>query len=160
MRYLQVNVSGSEWAFMPIIAEQIAELVNLRKLAISEVGHKITRRSMTEYLNCTGRPPASWPASQASWDQLTGIKLARDTYAYLYPLFAKVIREQGTEKLAEMVEFDLSCSSSCIDSIWPRGHRMDMERRFAHRRLCSTEQWISISRAMADEVVRLLETDT
>lgn len=158
LRHFQVNVSDSEWALMPGIAIQIAQLVNLKKLEIAGLGEKTNCRDISKYLISTGRPPSAWHVTLASWDKLTGIKLARDTYPFLYPLFAQVIRDQGVGKLAEMIEFD----SDPWKFLWSSRswrHFEDKFYRFKSMPL-STERRISRGAAMADEVVKLLEQDT
>lgn len=92
IRWVQVDVAEKEWPLMPAMAHLFLQLRFIEHLEISGLGKTTGFREIGRYLRETDRPVCYWPVTIESFDKIRGIKLARDTYPFMYPLYNPVIR--------------------------------------------------------------------
>lgn len=158
LQRVEVQVAETDWMCMPGISAQIGQLVGLKKLTIRGFGGK-TNRDICRYLVSTNRPAQGWKVNVASWDKLTGIKIARDLYPYLFPLFHKIVHERGVDGLAKLMEFEGSpwgsnnsnghCSTArTFIPVQNEGDPKAEERRILR------------ATTMSQEIVKLMEQDS
>lgn len=94
LRHVEVSVGTSEWNMMQAIAALLLKCRFLNVLVIHGLCEVTSSRCVGKYLNTTVNPLASWPVTKKSFDQIQGVKLARDMYPFMYPLFNPIIRKQ------------------------------------------------------------------
>lgn len=94
IRHVEVMVGSNEWNMMPAIAALLAKLRFLDTLVIHGICEYTSNRCVGRHLNGGDKPLNGWPVSEESFDKIHGIKLARDMYPFLYPLFNPIIRAQ------------------------------------------------------------------
>lgn len=161
LRHIALRVEAQEWPLMLGISVQMCQLVSLSTLSLSEVtcSHG---REFEGYLRHTNRPPTEeyWgEQSIVMWDKLTGIKLAKDLYAPMFPLFRKVISERGVDGLARMIE--CKANYRCHGHFWPTDPIFKTFEAFKNfwRAPDTKERQILRATSMAQEFVRLIGLD-
>lgn len=160
LRQVEVIVRESEWNLMPGVSAQMASLVNIEKLSVLGLSHKTSGRNFVKYLSETKRPISGWEVCLESFDKLSGLKLARDTYPYLYPLFRKVVRDRGVEQLAGMLDLRVSKSQEAWWPIWRWHPWGDRTKATQFKNMAETAERRSVRyAAVGEEIVRLLEGD-
>lgn len=84
---VELFVANNEWKLMPGIAAKLPTFTNLTRLKISGLSLKHGMRDFVKYLDDTGRNINSFPDTIEAWDKLMGMKLARDTYPFMFPYY-------------------------------------------------------------------------
>lgn len=169
LQHIEARVGDAEWGLMPGVAEQIAQLSNLESLKLVGLNYRTSGRDLYRYLDQTKRPMQEWAVNLESMDKMKGIKLARDTYPFLFPLYKAVVQDRGVEMLAELVHCEEARRhgirrwtptwSNWYDIAGRRCPKFDKLMGQFH--VEPTKERKAITKgAMAEEVARLLDEDT
>lgn len=161
LRHIDVTVAENEWNLVPGVSAQLAELVNIEKLSIHGLNHKTSGRDFPKHLSQTGRSISEWDLSLESYDKALGIKLARDTYPFLFPFYRKVIHDRGVDQLLAILDMHV-CER--VRTVWHSIGwalwRREQPLITRYKDVAETEERRKVrDAAVGEEIIRLLVSD-
>lgn len=165
LRHVEIDIGDPEWHLLPMVSTQLIHLCNLTTLKITGLNYNTSHRDLDRYLQLTGRPISGWEATTDSLDRLNGIKLARDTYPCMFPLYKMVVRDNDIGRLVQVLEFSENLPGHwsngftwCSSWGWPAGLAALFGKVSTTK--MTDERRLKTKKAMGEEIIRLVEEDS